>query len=598
MAKPIVMTVLANGSQARRDFELTSQSASGLGSKVRTFGKVFAGGLAIAGLAAGKFAIDSVKAASDAQQSVGATETVFGKFSKSVIADSNSAARAYGLSANTYRENANIIGSLFKNQGVSTDKLASKTKSMIGTASDLAATFGGTTTTAVEALSSAFKGEFDPLEKYGISIKQSTVNTEAQRLATEKYHTSLGKLSTAQQTALKQQATSNLVMKQSRSSLGAFKGETDTLAHQQQVLGAQFDNIKVKVGTYLLPVLTKFLTFLNDDGPKAFAAVSSAVGPVIGYFQNFGSSGVAASGKMSQFLTTVKSVWASVQSIFSSAVTIVTALWALFGSTIVANLSSTFSNVLLILRGAFTVIQGIFDVIAGILTGDWSRVWTGIKEILRGAVQVLVGLVRQLWNTITTLFKVAATTVRAVMVGAWNAITSAVSSGAGKVVSLVKGLPGKMKSALGNLGGLLKSAGKAVIQGLIDGIGSMVNSLKNKLHGITKLIPIHKGPIAKDRTLLTSAGAAIMDGLITGIESKESHLIRTLKGVSKTVASTPIGFGTDAKGKPTMIDALPLTKSAGDIYNITVQLDSSMTEIEMGVQMQKAINAAKKVGAL
>ena len=44
---------------------------------------------------------------------------------------------------------------------------------------DLAATFGGTTTDAVQALGSALKGMFDSLEKCGVSIKCSARLTTA-----------------------------------------------------------------------------------------------------------------------------------------------------------------------------------------------------------------------------------------------------------------------------------------------------------------------------------------------------------------------------------------------------------------------------------
>src|SRR4029079_7081995 len=131
-----------------------------------------------------------------------------------VIRQSQRAATGLGLSADQYRQNANTLGALLSNQGVAADELAGKTRGLIKTGADLAATFGGDTKTAVDALASAFKGEFDPLEQYGISIKQSTVNTEAMRVANVKTTAAFNDLSTAQQAAAKQQATANLITKQ------------------------------------------------------------------------------------------------------------------------------------------------------------------------------------------------------------------------------------------------------------------------------------------------------------------------------------------------------------------------------------------------
>jgi hypothetical protein len=71
-------------------------------SQLSAFGKKAAKAGGIAALAIGvgmiKFGAASVRAASDAQQSIGATETVFGKFASSVIKNSKGAADAVGLS--------------------------------------------------------------------------------------------------------------------------------------------------------------------------------------------------------------------------------------------------------------------------------------------------------------------------------------------------------------------------------------------------------------------------------------------------------------------------------------------------------------------
>ena len=249
--------------------------------------KVLAGAFAAQKVIAGGKAI--VKSASDMQQAIGATETVYGKYSKNVIKNSGQAAKAFGLSKTEFMENSNLIGALLTNQGVSQDKLAGKTKSLIGVSADLAATFGGPTSDAVEALNAAFKGEFDSLEKYGISLKQSTINTEALKVANVKTTAEFNKLSTARQTAAKRQATENLLMKQTKKTRGAFAKETGTLAHQQQVLAAQFENVKAKLGTFLLPVLTKVFGYINDK-----------VMPVVSKFIDQMRTGKGAGGKFAE----------------------------------------------------------------------------------------------------------------------------------------------------------------------------------------------------------------------------------------------------------------------------------------------------------
>ncbi|WP_395691800.1 hypothetical protein [Nocardioides sp.] len=269
MAGPIRISILADASNANRAITSVSANAAGMGVRVRKAGRVagvaLAAGLGVATVAAVRFGKASISAASDAQQSLGASQAIFGRWSRKVIRTSRDAATKFGLSANTYRENSNLLGALFKNQGVAMDQLAPKTRRMVKLGADLSAMYGGTATQAVEALTSAYKGEFDPLEQYGISLKQSTINVEAQRVAHVKSTTEFNKLTIAQQRQAQQQATTNLLMKQSKDAQGQFAKQTGTLAEQQQILGAGWENIKVKIGRALLPAMTQLVAVGNKQ---------------------------------------------------------------------------------------------------------------------------------------------------------------------------------------------------------------------------------------------------------------------------------------------------------------------------------------------
>jgi hypothetical protein len=220
--------------------------------------KAKVGGLLV-GAALLKIGSDAVSAASDAQQSLGGTQAVFGKYADAVVAKSGKAAEAVGLSANQYRESANIVGSLFKGQGVAADQLAGKTDNLIKMGADLSATYGGTAADAVEALTSAYKGEFDPIERYGVSLSAAKITTEAFAVANVKSQAAFAKLSPAQQTAAKQQATTNLLLKAGKDATGQFQAQTGTLAEQTQILKAKYTDLSAQLGAKLIPIITKLL---------------------------------------------------------------------------------------------------------------------------------------------------------------------------------------------------------------------------------------------------------------------------------------------------------------------------------------------------
>jgi len=251
------------------------------------------GGL-IAGAAVLKLGFDAVKAAGESQESIGATQTVFGKYADSIIKKSKNERDSVRLTANEYRNAANLIGATLKNQGVSADKLAGKTKLMLQTGADLAATFGGPTKDAVEALGSAFKGEFDPIERYGIGLSAAKVSAEAFKVAGVSTQAQFSALSSKAQAAAKGQATMNLVMKQAGPALGAAGRESGNLSAKVEAMKERWGNLSATLGQKLIPVVTRvldkgtqLLAWLEKN-PGAAQAAAVAVGALAAGFVALG----------------------------------------------------------------------------------------------------------------------------------------------------------------------------------------------------------------------------------------------------------------------------------------------------------------------
>lgn len=256
MADPVI--VVGAVGDFRRLYGDLSQAES-------RFGKLGAGikaglaGAAIAGTAAlVKLGKDAVGSASEAQQSLGATESVFGRYADTVIRRSSQAADAVGLSANEYRELSNVTGAMLASAGTPLKTVATLTDQLNRRAADMAATFGGTTREAVEAVSSLLRGETDPIERYGVAIKQSDVNA---RLAAQ----GLDQLEGSALKQAEQQVRLELLFRQTAKAQGQFSRESDTLAGSQQRLSANVENLEAKFGELLLPMLTDASQWAGDE---------------------------------------------------------------------------------------------------------------------------------------------------------------------------------------------------------------------------------------------------------------------------------------------------------------------------------------------
>lgn len=277
------------------------------------------GALAGASIAAFKFGSDAVSLAADLEQSIGALDTVFGKSADQMHDWAKNAANDVGLTRNEFNELASLIGTQLKNAGTSMTRLAPKTNKLIKLGADLSSMFGGSTSEAVEALSSALKGERDPIEKYGVSLNEAAIKAEALQsglvkttkdasavrqasikltvaqakyneeirkhgknsleaikaegqllAATDKFNkVSAGKVDelTNQQ---KQAATLSLIYKQTADAQGNFAKESDTLSGKQQRLKAALEDTKTEIGTALLPIVADAADFLLREGVPAF----------------------------------------------------------------------------------------------------------------------------------------------------------------------------------------------------------------------------------------------------------------------------------------------------------------------------------------
>lgn len=207
--------------------------------------------------ALGGLAKEAGEAASQQQQALGGAQSVFKDSAGQIEAWANTAADSVGLSKTAFLSLAAPVGASLKGAGFSIDEAAAKTNVLIGKGADLAATFGGSTTDAVDALGSALRGEFDPLERYGIILSANAINAELAAKGQDKLTGSALELA-------KKQATLDLINRQSADSTGQFGRESNTAAGAAERQAAKLEDLKAKLGTDLLPIMTTFGQVLQN----------------------------------------------------------------------------------------------------------------------------------------------------------------------------------------------------------------------------------------------------------------------------------------------------------------------------------------------
>ncbi|WP_200302222.1 phage tail protein [Streptomyces adelaidensis] len=233
------------------------------------------------------------------------------------------------------------------------------------------------------------------------------------------------------------------------------------------------------------------------------------------------------------------------------------------------------------------LIIAYWDEIKAFTIAAWNAIWTWIK----GAAQkiwdlflswTIIGLVIKHWDTIKA--KTVAVwnaivawvkqipgwiynaflnwTALGLLIKHWSAMKSATVRKATELINWVKGIPGRVKSGLGNLGNVLSGAGRALIQGFINGIKNMLGSVKSAAGSIVSAArdyfpfsPAKTGPFAGKGYTLYS-GMALADafgqGITDGVPGVQSALdgMATIPGLR---TANRIGAGGGAAAQATRI---------------------------------------------
>jgi phage-related protein len=771
-------------------------------------------GSAFAAIGIGSFVKGSVEAASDFNEELSKSNTVFKDQAGEIEAWSKTAAKGFGQSQKSALGAASSFGNMFRQLGIGGEEAAKMSTQMVELASDFASFHNADITEVLQAQQSAFRGEYDAVQRFVPTITAASVEQKALALGLAGSTKEL----TAQDKAL---ATQALLLEGAGDAMGDFDRTSSSMANQQRILGALWEDAKIQIGTALLPAVTSIVRFLVSDGIPAFLGFADGVGSVVGTVRDAFSTiaGIISSGGTENELSsgmqgvieriglaalTVKDVvqanwpavrdatlevvgqlrdmaaaaWESrdaiaavviplgtfatvlvtiakvntgiaavstalgsigpliaaklgpmlaaagpigigiavvlalaaaaffaykkfepfrnvidtigrtirdvalvafenfraglpvVAAAFSTAfgairgaIETVIGVFAAFGAKVAglyqtvvialtplatwfnANVVSTFvagwnlivaifqlavsqvgggislliaivqpalefvkaqfqilwTVISTILQAIFVVIQtsvgfwvdafstfigivgpiwsgfwdvvwtmastilqqiqntietvlgiirGVFIAVTGIIQGDWGTFWDGISTIASSVFNGVRDAISIIWDSIKTLFSTAMDTVK-----------NTVTNGFNEVVTFVGTIPGRITSAIGDLSRILFNAGRQIIQGLIDGVQSMIGSFTGLLGQLTSMIPKSKGPPSRDAMLLYANGQLIMRGLMAGIESAVPSLRSQLSGLTGMIGHTsllsPSGLGlpagAGAAGAPSVV---------------------------------------------
>lgn len=232
-----------------------------------------------------------------------------------------------------------------------------------------------------------------------------------------------------------------------------------------------------KVSQVVIPIFAEALT----RAVTGLEMVAKAVGPVVSAIASTLTPVIQKLGPLFQ------STFAAISAVVQSVVKVLSGIWNTWGKDIMNVIGIAFGYVQNTIKNVMTIIQGIIKVITSAIKGDWTGVWNGIKQIIGGVWDQIRNIVTTaltfLRNIISTVWNAVSTTIKNVLTG----IVTNVTTGFGKVVSFIQGIPAKIAGALGNL-----------FRPLWEGFRKFINALISGWNSLKFTVPsIDLGPLGK-----------------------------------------------------------------------------------------------------
>lgn len=654
----------------------TDTASSKMNGLMGTVGKLAAAvGGAFAFAQIGAFAKDAVNSFASLEDATAAASVVFGDSMGAIIAQSESAATEMGMSKSQVIDAANVFGTYGKAAGLAGDALAGFSTEMTQLGSDLSSFKGGSPEEAINAIGAAFRGEMEPIRRYGVLMTQAGIEARAMAIGIWDGTAAL----TPQQKTLAIQAE---ILAQTTDAAGDFNRTSESTANVAKTTAASFENMKAAIGEGLAPAFTAVRTaatgIFNDVAasvpgvvawfqqlgtwvqnnktwlgalttvvaagaagwglyllvtqgiPAAIAAVKAAmvaakvsvlafnaalaanpIGVVIAVvaalvagfvylwnnvegFRGFwiglwesikGAAAAVVAWFTGSVVPAFSSAWAAINGAAAAAGAWFGSVWQGIQNAVAAVVAWFTGTLVPTLQGAWDAVVAGAQTIGGFLAGVWEFIrstaqtaWDAIVAFVTGvADRIIAGLSRlgEIPGQVGEWFTAAknkATEIFDALVAWVQSFPQRVINGlvtlaelAGKfrewveaakqaaidkfeaLVTWVRGLGQKILSALGNVGTLLKNAGRSIIAGFWDGLKEKFEAVKDWVRGIGDWIAAHKGPKQYDLQLLRPAGWWIMQGLQDGLFDGIPGLRKAVEYVADFIGEGLSGVELDKK---------------------------------------------------
>lgn len=553
-----------------------SDKMGAVGSKMTDVGKKATLGITLPIVGAFGFA---VKSASDLNETMNKVDVAFGQNSAEVKAWANTSLASMGLAKQSALDATSLFGDMATSMGLNTGEASKMSMGLTGLGADLASFKNISFERAQTALAGVYTGETEALKGLGIVMTQANLASFAQSQGITK---SMDEMSQAELVTLRY----NYVMDKTKNAQGDFARTADGTANRTRVMQEQFKETSATLGQNLLPVANQLIEWVTKLTEK---------------FTNL-------SPEQQKMVLLIGGIVAVIPPLLVGLGMLVTAIGTISGALSFLALNPVILVIMAIVLAiavlAFLVIKHWdtlkqwFGVFVGAVAGFFSGMWQGIQNLFSAGVNWVKAnwdlLLAILFGPLGWLVGMVIKNFDNIKNGIANAITTAknfVSNGIGDIVHFFTSLPSRIGNAVGsNMGSLLYNKGRDLIDGLLNGAGSLLSKIGSFF--LDKIPSWIKEPfkkalgISSPSKVFAEFGKNTMQGLQLGINRNAGLVENAIAGVGNNMdvqlgMSTGIaggsggGMAENASGATTQIILNPqgiMARSTSELRDITKEM--------------------------
>lgn len=258
MARQLIVELVGRSQQFNKSMDTATSKLQQTSQKMRSVGAKMTAAFTVPIVAGGAAVF---QAASSMQESMSKVSTVFGDAGKDMLEWSKTTAKAMGLSRAESLEAAGSFGNMFDQLGIADAESAKMSKGIVQLAADFGSFNDLPTAAVIDSISSAFRGEYDSLQRVIPTINAAAVQTKALEMTGK----ANAKALTDQEKAL---AVNALLYDKAGAALGDFDRTSDSAANKQKMLTAQFKDASAELGLKLIPIGQQLIGWLTTATEK------------------------------------------------------------------------------------------------------------------------------------------------------------------------------------------------------------------------------------------------------------------------------------------------------------------------------------------